>query len=64
MTESTLDNSLVYSVKCTFNKPLNGIHTVRIGLIPEDQINGNYFGGAPKAFYSDPPYGPSQIIKG
>jgi len=37
---------------------------VRIGLIPEDQINGNYFGGAPKAFYSDPPYGPSQIIKG
>jgi len=37
---------------------------VRIGLIPEDKINENCFGGSHNAFYSDPKYGPRQIIKG
>jgi len=55
----------VYSVKCTFNKPLNGVCTVRVGLIPDDQINGNYFGSNDNSsFFSDLPYGPRQIIKG
>jgi len=65
VTESTLDNSLVYSVKCTFNKPLNGVNHVMVGLIPEDQINSDYLGITGKeSFWSDPRYGPRQIIKG
>ena len=37
-----------------------------VGLIPEDQINGYYFGGddGHHCFRSDPGYGPTQIIKG
>jgi len=36
VTESTLDNNLVYSVKCSFSKPLNGVNAVIVGLISED----------------------------
>ena len=65
MTESTLDNNLVYSVKCIFNKPLNGVNYVSVGLIPEDQINSTHVGSDGKSsFASDPTYGPKQIIKG
>ena len=38
-----------------------------VGLIPEDQINGGYFGNdgdGGHAFWSCPGYGPTQIIKG
>jgi len=36
-----------------------------VGLIPEDQINGTYFGtDGHHAFWSNPGYGPTQIIKG
>jgi len=52
-------------VKCTFNKPLNGVNHLMVGLIPEDQINNGYFGGDGRPhFWSNPGYGPTQIIKG
>ena len=55
----------MYSVKCTFNKPLNGVGYVMVGLIPEDQINDNYFGNSDHhCFYSYPGLGPTEIIKG
>ena len=56
----------MYSVKCTFNKPLNGVHHIVIGLIPENKINSINIGynGGRSNFWSDPNYGPSQIIKG
>jgi len=44
VTEITLDNNLVYSIKCSFNKPLNGVNAVIVGLIPEDRINSYYIG--------------------
>jgi len=66
VTESTLDNNLVYSVKCSFNKPLNGVKHVMVGLIPEDKINSNGIGyeNYHNCFRSDPPYGPTEIIRG
>jgi len=55
----------VYSVKCTFNKPLNGLKHVMVGLIPEDQINSDYLGiTGNESFWSYSRYGPRQIIKG
>jgi len=60
VTETNLDNHLAYSVKCTFNKPLNGVPHVMVGLIPEDQINSSYFGGdGHHCFWSYPGRGPT-----
>jgi len=55
----------VYSVKCTFNKPLNGVDSIRVGLIPEDQINNNFFGiDGCDSFWSNTGFGPKEILKG
>ena len=36
-----------------------------VGFIPEDQINGGYFGGdGHQCFWSYPGHGPTEIIKG
>jgi len=66
VTESTLDNNLVYSVKCSFSKPLNGVNAVIVGLISEDQINSYYIGyhDSHNSFWSSPSNGPTEIIKG
>lgn len=42
--DTVLDNSLVYSVKCTFNKPISHKQHILIGLIPEDVIDTELVG--------------------
>jgi len=44
---------------------LNGVASIAVGLIPEDQINSSgYFGNGYNSFYSYQGYGPKEIIKG
>lgn len=42
--DSVLDNSLVYSLTCTFNKPIFNQQYILIGLIPENKIDTDFVG--------------------
>ena len=39
--DTVLDNSLVYSIICNFNKPIPNDQYILIGLIPENEIHTN-----------------------